>query len=317
LDDELRFDGRVAVVSGAGRGLGRAHALELARRGASVVVNDLGSGLDGAGASADPGSSVALEIEQLGGTAVANASSVIPPEGGNEIVQTALDRFGRLDILVNNAGVLDTADFLDASDEHIDRTLDTHLRGAFSVTRPALRVMLEQGYGRIVNTSSAAVLGSPVGLAYQAGKSAMIAFTRALALIGADHDVRANAILPTAFTRMTDTIPDPEFHSFMERRFRPEAVAPVVAALAHESVATSGECFLAGGGRVARLFLGVSDGVVSDDLTAEEAATALGRVMDAKDFTIPPDRAAEFASYLPQLGFDFSQATALTKQGDK
>jgi NAD(P)-dependent dehydrogenase (short-subunit alcohol dehydrogenase family) len=277
------------------------------------VVNDLGGGVDGSGASADLGASVVLEIEQLGGTAVANASSVIPPDGGQEIVQTALDRFGRLDILVNNAGVLDTEGFLDASDEHIDRTLDTHIRGVFSVTRPALCIMLEQGYGRIVNTASGAVLGSPVGLAYQAGKSAMIAFTRALALIGADHDVRANAILPTAFTRMTDTIPDEGFRRFMEDRFRPESVAPVVAALAHESVSLSGECLLAGGGRIARLFLGVTDGVISDELTAEEAATALDRVMDTKDFTIPADRAAEFASYLPRLGFDFSRDTELAK----
>ena len=199
VDQELRFDGRVAVVTGAGRGLGRAHALEFARRGARVVVNDLGGRVDGSGASADPGAQVVREIEALGGTAVANTSSVIPPEGGHAIVQTALDHFGRLDILVNNAGVLDTEGFLEASDPQIDRTLDTHIRGVFSVTRPALRVMLEQGYGRIVNTASGAVLGSPVGLAYQAGKSAMIAFTRALALIGADQDSRRAACVPEPY----------------------------------------------------------------------------------------------------------------------
>jgi NAD(P)-dependent dehydrogenase (short-subunit alcohol dehydrogenase family) len=310
---ELRFDGRVAIVTGAGSGLGRAHAIELARRGASVVVNDLGVTLQGTGASGDPAHTVATEITDLGGIAVASTDSVVPPEGGEAIVRTALDAFGRLDVLVNNAGVLDTADFLDCPDEHIDRTLATHVRGAFSVTRPALRHMLERGYGRIVNTSSGAVLGAPVGLAYQAGKSAMIAFTRALAVIGRDRGVLANAILPTAFTRMTDSIPDEAFRSFMEQRFRPENVAPVVALLAHESVGVTGECFLAGGGRMARLFLGVTEGFITDEPSAEAFADALDRVMSTEGFAVPPDRPSEFASYLPKLGFSFDTSARLTR----
>lgn len=311
--EPLRFDGRVAIVTGAGNGLGRAHALELARRGAAVVVNDLGGDVTGIGGGAGPAHAVAAEIRDLGGRAEANTDSVIPPKGGQAIVRTALEAFGRLDVLVNNAGVLDTADFLACTDEHIDRTLGTHVRGAFSVTRPALAHMLEAGYGRIVNTSSGAVLGAGVGLAYQAGKSAMIAFTRALAVIGRGRGVIANAVLPTAYTRMTDTIPDEAFRSFMEQRFRPDRVAPAVAMLAHESVAVSGECFLAGGGRMARLFLGVTDGVITDEPDAEFFAESLEQVMQTDGFGVPADRMAEFASYLPRLGFGFGDDTKLTR----
>ncbi len=311
--EPLRFDGRVAIITGAGSGLGRAHALEFARRGAVVVVNDLGGDVTGVGASAGPAQAVVDEIRALGGEAEADTHSVIPPEGGRAIVGTALDAFGRLDVLVNNAGVLDTADFLTCSDEHIDRTLATHVRGAFSVTRPALEHMLDRGYGRIVNTASGAVLGAGVGLAYQAGKSAMVAFTRALAVIGRDRGVVANAVLPTAYTRMTDSIPDEAFRSFMEHRFRPERVAPAVAMLAHESVAVTGECFLAGGGRMARLFLGVTDGVIADEPDAEFFAASLDQVMRTDGFSVPADRAAEFASYLPRLGFGFGQDTQLTR----
>jgi NAD(P)-dependent dehydrogenase (short-subunit alcohol dehydrogenase family) len=310
----LTFEGRVAIVTGAGRGLGRAHALELGRRGAKVVVNDLGGTVEGVGGSFTPARNVAAEIVAAGGLAVANGDSVVPPEGGKAIVECALEHFGRLDILVNNAGVLDMAPLLDATDDHIDRTLATHLRGSFSVTRPALRLMLEQGYGRIVNTSSGAVLGSPVGVAYQSAKSGIIGFTRAIALLGKDSNVKANAVLPTAFTRMTDSIPDLAFRAFMEERFVPERVAGAVALMSHESFGPSGECFLAGGGRMARLFLGVTPGFISEDATAEDFAEHLDDVMNAGDFIVPADRGEEFASYLPRLGFTFSASTPLVKE---
>jgi NAD(P)-dependent dehydrogenase (short-subunit alcohol dehydrogenase family) len=310
----LTFEGRVAIVTGAGRGLGRAHALELGRRGAKVVVNDLGGSVEGLGESFTPARDVASEIVAAGGQAVANGDSVVPPEGGRAIVECALEHFGRLDILVNNAGVLDMAPLLEASDDHIDRTLATHLRGSFSVTRPALRLMLEQGYGRIVNTSSGAVLGSPVGVAYQSAKAGIIGFTRAVALLGRDSNVKANAVLPTAFTRMTDSIPDLAFRAFMEERFVPERVAGAVALMCHESFEPSGECFLAGGGRMARLFLGVAPGFISEDGSAEDFAEHLGDVMNAADFLVPGDRGEEFASYLPRLGFAFSATTPLVKE---
>jgi len=277
-------------------------------------VNDLGGSVEGLGGSFTPAREVVAEIVAAGGEAVANGDSVVPPDGGNAIVQCALEHFGRVDILVNNAGVLDVAPLLDASDDHIDRTLATHLRGSFSVTRPALRLMLEQGYGRIVNTSSGAVLGSPSGVAYQSAKAGIIAFTRAVALLGKDSNVKVNAVLPTAFTRMTDSIPDVAFRAFMEERFVPERVAGAVALMSHESFEPSGECFLAGGGRMARLFLGVTPGYISDDGTAEDFAEHLDDVMDSANYIVPADRGEEFASYLPRLGFAFSATTALVKE---
>ena len=267
--------------------------------------------MTGLGKSSGPADAVAAEINAAGGEAAANGDSVITPEGGRNIVAAAIEAFGRVDVLVNNAGVLDTADLLQSSDDHIDRTLDTHLRGAFSVTRPALERMLEQGYGRIVNTSSGAVLGSPAGLAYQSAKSGLIAFTRALALVGKDRGVRCNAILPTAYTRMTDSIPDPGFRAFMASKFTPERVAAVVALLAHESFPHSGELFLSGAGRLSRLFLGVTPGYFGQDPTAEEFAAHLDEVMATEGFSVPADRAAEFASYLPQLGFEFRADTKM------
>jgi NAD(P)-dependent dehydrogenase (short-subunit alcohol dehydrogenase family) len=314
--DELRFDGRVAIVTGAGNGLGRAHALALAARGAKVVVNDLGGSVSGEGASAGPAERVAAEIRDAGGDAVPNTDTVVTPEGGRAIVATAIETFGRVDVLVNNAGVLDSEDLLTATDEHIDRTLDTHLRGAFSVTRPALRHMLDQGYGRIVNTSSGAVLGSPVGLAYQSAKSGLIAFTRAVALRGASEGVKANAVLPTAFTRMTDSIPDPAFHAFMESRFTPDRVAATVALLAHESFPYSGELFLSGAGRMARLFLGVTQGYIAEAPTPEDFAAHLDEIMDTDGYFVPADRGSEFASYLPRLGFEFAAGTKLVADDD-
>jgi NAD(P)-dependent dehydrogenase (short-subunit alcohol dehydrogenase family) len=310
----LTFEGRVAIVTGAGRGLGRAHALELGRRGAKVVVNDLGGSVEGLGESFTPARDVAEEIVAAGGHAVANGDSVVTPDGGNAIVECAVENFGRLDILVNNAGVLDMAPLLEASDDHIDRTLATHLRGSFSVTRPALHLMLDQGYGRIVNTSSGAVLGSPVGVAYQSAKAGIIGLTRAVALLGKDSNVKANAVLPTAFTRMTDSIPDPAFRAFMEDRFVPERVAGAVALMCHESFQPSGECFLAGGGRMARLFLGVTPGFISEQGTAEDFAEHLEAVMNAESFIVPLDRGEEFASYLPRLGFAFSATTPLVRE---
>ena len=316
MSEILRFDDRVAVITGAGNGLGRAHAHLLAARGAKVVVNDLGGDVLGEGASPGPADRVVEEIRAAGGEAVASAASVVTPEGGSSIVQTALDTYGRLDVLVNNAGVLDTQDLLTSSDDHIDRTLDTHLRGAFSVTRPALAHMLEQGYGRIVNTSSGAVLGSPVGLAYQSAKSGLIAFTRALALVGADRGIRVNAVLPTAYTRMTDSIPDPGFRSFMEQRFTPDRVAATVALLAHETFPHTGELFLSGAGRMARLFLGVTQGYINDDPTPEDFADHLDQIMETDGYFVPADRGSEFASYLPKLGFDFATGTKLVADDD-
>jgi NAD(P)-dependent dehydrogenase (short-subunit alcohol dehydrogenase family) len=302
-DGEVRFDGQVAVITGAGNGLGRSYALAFAARGAAVVVNDLGGDRAGAGASARPAQAVADEIMAAGGRAVPNFDDITAPGAGERVVETAIGAFGRIDILVNNAGVLDNAEFLSCPDDVIRRTVDTHLLGTIAVTRAVLPPLLDQGYGRIVCTSSGAVFGSREGVAYQAAKSGLIAFTRAVAQIGADRGVAANAVLPTAFTRMTSSIPPSPFRDFMESQFTPERVAAAVLLLAHRSFPHTGECFLVGGGRMARLFLGVTEGYVAEEPTPEDFRDQLKAIMSTDGFGVPASRVEEFQSYLPRLGF--------------
>lgn len=299
----IRLDGRVAIVTGAGGGVGRAHALALAERGAAVVVNDLGLSLQGAGGSPEVAQGVVDEITAAGGRAVADAHSVSDPDQARAIVATAIEEFGRVDIIVNNAGVLDDQMLGDTDDAYVDRVLDTHLRGAITICRAVWKPMAEQGHGRIVNTSSGAVFGSAGGTIYQSAKAGLIGLTRSIALAGADSGIVANAIMPTAYTRMTATIPDPTFREFMERTFPPERVAAFALVLAADDVAVSGECFLVGGGRVARAFLGVTQGYISSDPTPEDFAAHLGQVLETDGMFVPEDRAAEFNSYLGDLGF--------------
>jgi NAD(P)-dependent dehydrogenase (short-subunit alcohol dehydrogenase family) len=301
--EQLRFDDRVAVITGGGNGVGRAHALLLAARGARVVVNDIGGSVDGRGSSADVAQRVVDEINAHGGHAVADTHSVVDEQSAQKIVETAIDAWGRIDVLVNNAGVLDTAELSATDASYDDRVIGTHLQGTINVTRAAWKHMVAQGSGSVVATSSGAIFGSPVGLAYQAAKGGVLAFTRGLATAGRECGIRVNAILPTAFTRMTETIPDPQFRSFMAGRFQPDRIAAFVAFLAHDSCPVSGEAFLVGGGRASRLLLGVTTGVVLDDPTPESFQRDFDDVMNTDDVTYPKDRLAEFQSYLGRLGF--------------
>jgi NAD(P)-dependent dehydrogenase (short-subunit alcohol dehydrogenase family) len=301
--DEIRFDGRVALVTGAGNGVGRAHALLLASRGAKVVVNDLGGSVDGEGASTGPAQVVVDEITDAGGEAIANPDSVTDEHGAQRMVRAALDTWGRLDIVVNNAGVLDTAEFTSVDEAYDRRVIGTHLQGTINVTRAAWPHLVAQGYGRVVSTSSGAVFGSPVGLSYQSAKAGVIGLTRGLATAGTAHGIAVNAIMPTAFTRMTDSIPDPAFREFMETRFTPERIAGFVAVLAHETCGHSGEVFLVGGGRISRVLLGVTAGIVADEGTPEEFALRLDEAMRLDGVIYPRDRLEEFQSYLGRLGF--------------
>ncbi|MEU7883175.1 SDR family oxidoreductase [Microbispora bryophytorum] len=263
---ELRFDGRVAIVTGAGHGLGRSHALLLGRRGAKVVVNDLGGALDGTGASSGPAAEVAELIVKNGGEAVASTDDVATPEGAEAIVRTALDAFGRVDVVVNNAGILRDRSFGKMTVEEFDAVIAVHVRGSFLVSRAAFPHMKEQAYGRIVNTSSPAGLFGNFGQAnYSTAKMGLVGLTKTLGIEGARANIKANAIAPVAWTRMTETLLPAEFES----RFAPERVSPLVAYLAHESCETSGEVFSVGAGRIARVFVAEGPGWRTDDLTAE------------------------------------------------
>ncbi|MGW4643894.1 SDR family oxidoreductase [Sphaerisporangium sp. NPDC004334] len=263
---ELRFDGKVAVVTGAGHGLGRSHAILLAERGAKVVVNDLGGALDGTGASTGPAAEVVELIAKNGGEAVANADNVATPEGAEAIVQTARDAFGRVDIVVNNAGILRDKSLGKMAVEEFDAVLAVHVRGSFLVSRAAFPHMKEQGYGRIVNTSSPAGLFGNFGQAnYSTAKMGLVGLTKTLGIEGARAGIKANAIAPIAWTRMTESLLPAEF----EQRFTADRVSPLVAFLAHESCQTSGEVFSVGAGRVARVFVAEGPGWRTDDLTIE------------------------------------------------
>ncbi len=281
----LRFDERVAIITGAGGGLGRSHALELARRGAQVLVNDLGGALDGSGSSMSAADRVVDEITAFGGVAVSNHDSVATSDGGLAIVQAALDAFGRVDVLVNNAGILRDKAFHKMDHTMIDPVIDVHLKGALYVSQPALRLMREQGYGRIINTSSASGLFGNFGQAnYGAAKAGLAGLTRVLSIEGASHGIKVNAIAPIASTRMTqDILGD------LAVKVSPESVSPLVAYLAHDECSVTGHIYSVAGGRVARIFVAETHGVVLSENTAEAVRDNLPLIdeLDAERYHHP------------------------------
>jgi len=280
---QLRFDGRVAIITGAGGGLGRSHALELARRGARVVVNDLGGAVDGVGASTTAAGRVVDEILAMGGEAVANHDTVATAVGGRAIVDSAIAAFGRVDIVVNNAGILRDKAFHKMDAEMIDAVIDVHLKGALFVSQPAFALMRAQGYGRIINTTSASGLFGNFGQAnYGAAKAGLAGLTRVLALEGTGRGIKVNAIAPIASTRMTaDLLGD------LAAKVTPESFSPVVAYLAHEECAVNGNVYSVAGGRVARIFVAESPGAVLPELTPEAVRDHLALIDDADTYLLP------------------------------
>jgi NAD(P)-dependent dehydrogenase (short-subunit alcohol dehydrogenase family) len=271
---EMRFDGQVCIITGAGGGLGRSHALELARRGGKILVNDLGGSVDGSGSSSSAAQRVVDEITGFGGQAAANHDSVATPEGGQAIVQAAIAAFGRVDVLVNNAGILRDKAFHKMDQAMIDAVVDVHLKGAFYVSQPAFRLMREQGYGRIINTSSASGLFGNFGQAnYGAAKAGLAGLTRVLALEGAGHGIKANAIAPIASTRMTE-----DLLGDLATRVSPESVSPIVAYLAHQDCSVNGNVYSVAGGRVARIVVVETSGVVLPEITAESFRDHLSNI---------------------------------------
>jgi len=268
--DEMRFDGRVAVITGAGRGLGLSYALLLAERGAKVVVNDLGGALRGDGPDTSVAQQVVDEIEAAGGEAIANADSVATPEGGKAIVQAALDTWGRIDALIHNAGNVRYGSIRELSYQDFRSVLDVHLLGAFHVVQAAFAPMCDARYGRIVLTGSIGGLyGNKRCVNYGMSKAGMIGLNNVAALEGEEFGVKSNLIVPSAVTRMAEGI-DISQYPPME----PELVAPVVAWLAHEACSVTGETIASIAGRVARMFVAETEGVYRPEWTIEDVAAA-------------------------------------------
>jgi NAD(P)-dependent dehydrogenase (short-subunit alcohol dehydrogenase family) len=316
MKHSIRFDQRVAVITGAGGGLGRSYALELAARGAKVVVNDLGGRFDGQGQSHAMADRVVAEIVATGGQAVASYDSVATSAGGQAIVQQALDSFGRLDILISNAGTLRNAPLDELSDETLDAMLEVHLKGGFNVCRPAMKAMKRQGYGRIVLASSAAGLfGNEQQAAYGAAKAGLIGLMNVLSLEGAAHGIQANALLPTAASRMAEAM-DPEFLKQIGATYQalgaklgntsdPSFVTPLVAYLCSEACDSTHSLYSVNLGRYARVFLGVCEGWVGPRLqpaSVEDLASHWGEICDRGRHHEVGSLNGEFELVVSQLG---------------
>ena len=288
--DEIRFDDRVAIVTGAGAGLGRVYALELAKRGARVVVNDLGGARDGSGeGSSTPADQVVAEIKALGGEAVANYDNVATPEGGRNIVNSAREAFGTVDILINNAGILRDKSFLKMEPENWQSVLDVHLNGAYHVTRPAFAIMKEKGYGRIVMTTSAAGLYGNFGQTnYTAAKMALIGLMNTLKLEGQKYGIKVNTVAPVAASRLTEDVLPPDFFE----KLKPEFVAPMVLYLSSEECPVTGNIYNAGMGCYNRAAIVTGAGAVigkgQEIPTAEQVVDSwedIASLKNAKEYT--------------------------------
>ncbi len=288
------FDGQVVIVTGAGQGLGREYALELGRRGAMVVVNDIAGLESPEGSAAD---AVVREIASAGGKAVASHDTVATPEGGKAIVDRALERFGTIDAVIHNAGVWRHKFYDEMTPDQLDPVLDVHLRGAFFVTQPAWSIMRAKGYGRIVLTSSSTgAFGRLAGTNYAAAKAGMLGLGRALALEGAQYGIKTNCILPVAPFRKRGPVPTALTEQLNNAGLSPddagpELVAPMVVYLASAACTVSGEAFSAGGGRFGRVFIGVADGwlgPLDSCATAEDIEAHLPEIEDLSSYEIPP-----------------------------
>ncbi len=304
------FEGQTVVVTGAGRGLGRLYALDLAGRGASVVVNDLGGSMNGTGADDTVADAVVAEIGQMGGRAVASHDSVASPEGGQAIVDLAVDTFGRLDAVVSNAGIFHTAPFDELSSDDWRRMIDVHLHGGFYLSQPAFRVMKAQGYGRFVFiASSAGLFGQPNSAHYAAAKAGLMGLNNVIAIEGEEHGILANTVLPFGFSRMvTETIgdidPDQDESGFLEA-IAPELVVPIVTYLASRACQVTHHNYSACAGRFARAFVALGEGWLSpagSGPTAEDIDDHWTEISATDPYIVPTSIFDEVAEVCRRLG---------------
>jgi NAD(P)-dependent dehydrogenase (short-subunit alcohol dehydrogenase family) len=297
---DVRFNDRVAIVTGAGGGLGRTYALDLGARGARVVVNDLGGKPDGTGAGHNMADTVVDEIRKAGGEAVANYDSVSTPEGGEAIVKAALDEFGRVDVVINNAGILRDKTFAKLPPEDLEIVIDVHLKGAFFVSQPAFRAMKDQGYGRFVFTASAAgVFGNFGQTNYGAAKMGLVGLSNVLALEGLKYNIRSNVVAPIARTRLTEQLLGP-----LAETLDPELVTPLVVYLVSEGCELTHEVYSVGGGRFARAFVGITPGWFSgrgNTPTAEDVQAHIEQIRSTDGFEIPLSATDELKILAQQL----------------
>jgi len=305
----IDFTSQVAIVTGAGRGLGRLYALELARRGASVVVNDLGGSMHGDGADTRVADEVVGEILAVGGSAVASHDSVDTPEGGQAIVDTAVEEFGRIDAVVSNAGIFNSIAFDELSVDDWRRMLRVHLDGGFHLSQPAFRVMKRNGGGRFVFiSSSAGVFGQPMEAHYAAAKTGLVGLTNVIAIEGAAHGILANAVLPTGFSRMvTETVGDEKFlaESGFMRAIRAELVVPLVVYLASRACDFTHRNYSACAGRYARAFIGLGHGWLADSdstVTADDIGAHIAEISATEKFLVPDSIVDEVLEVCDRLG---------------
>lgn len=298
--EQIRFDGKVALITGAGGGLGKAYAQLLAARGARVVVNDLGGSFDGRGSDSTPAQQVVDEIKASGGEATANYDSVADYESAQKIIKSALDHYGRLDILINNAGILRDKSLIKMEEDDYRKVMSVHLDGSFYCTKAAFPIMKEQAYGRIISTASAAGLYGNFGQTnYGAAKMGIAGLMNCVAQEGARYNIKANTIVPIAGTRLTFTVMPEDVIS----KVKPEFVAPIVAWLSSEACEESGKMFSAGGGYFARAAIVEGEGITFDaskDITVEMIEENLGRIVNL-------DGAREFGSAMEQAGIVLSK----------
>jgi NAD(P)-dependent dehydrogenase (short-subunit alcohol dehydrogenase family) len=303
----IDLEGRVAIVTGGGAGLGRSYAVALAERGARVVVNDLGARVDGGGSNPGRAQAVVDEIAERGGTAVAEHSSVATPEGGEAIVRRALDEFGKVDILVNNAGNIELSSFAKLDVRGMSSILDVHLGGAFYVTQPAYRAMLPEKHGSIIFTvSGVATFGNLGASLYGAAKGGIIGLLSVLKLEAARHGIRVNAVAPMAQTRLAADVDLAEYKAATARSVSPDLVAPAVVYLASDECELTGEVWSVGSGSISRLFVGRTDGYFKHPeedgpVTVEDIAEHVAEIQDVSAFAIPPTWPEEWAMVLRRL----------------
>jgi NAD(P)-dependent dehydrogenase (short-subunit alcohol dehydrogenase family) len=283
---EVRFDNRVAVITGAGGGLGKTYALELARRGAKIVANDLGGAADGTGGSSSMADTTVKEITEAGGTAVANYDSVATPEGGEGIIKTALDNFGQVDIVINNAGILRDKTFVKLAPEDLKAVLSVHLEGAFYVSQPAFRAMKEAGYGRFIFTASTAgIFGNFGQTNYGAAKCGLVGLSNVLSIEGKKYNINSNVIAPIANTRLTKELLGP-----LAESLEPEQVTPLVCYLVSEESNISHEIYSVGGGKFSRIFVGMVPGWAAGKgakPSIEEIRDNIDKIRDQDGYSVP------------------------------